>query len=459
MQNCGDARETGLTRAALDARAHEEEKDGAERTIKAGERAVSDVNELAPEATGPLKGVRIVDLTSVVFGAYATQILADMGAEVMKVEAPSATGGGGMGGDIMRWPGHPPEGAPADLGPIFMTINRNKRSVLLDLSKEKAREAFLKLVATADVLTSNIRYGAMKRLGLSYEDVKAVKPDIIFVHAAGYGSDGPYAGMPAYDDLIQAGSGAADLLSYMDGNPAPRYMPTIIADKVSGLFLVSAVTGALFHKERTGEGQFVEMPMLESVTSFMLAEHFYDHVYDPPTGQWTYGRITNPDRRPYKTKDGHIGLLPYSDKQWEEFFDLAGRLDEYLNDPRFKDYKVRTKNIQALYAMIEETTQLKTTAEWLELLQARSIPAVKMNKLDDLQEDPHLKAVNFFAPYEHPHAGRYFAMKPPVRFTGSPSNIRRHPPRLGEQTEEVLREAGLSDEDIAALAPGKKAAE
>ncbi len=420
---------------------------------------MSKKNELEQEATGPLKGVRIVDLTSVVFGAYATQILADMGAEVMKVEAPSATGGGGMGGDIMRWPGHPPEGAPADLGPIFMTINRNKRSVLLNLGDENAREAFLKLVATADVVVSNIRYEGMKRLGIAYEDVKAVKPDIIFAHAAGYGSNGPYAGLPAYDDLIQAGSGMADLLPRMDGNEAPRYMPTIIGDKVSGLFLVSAITSALFHKERTGEGQFVEVPMLESVTSFVLAEHFYDHVYDPPTGEWTYGRITNPDRRPYKTKDGYIGLLPYSDKQWENFFELAGRKDEYLSDPRFKDYKARTKHIRELYAMIEETTQLKTTEEWLNVLQPLSIPAVKMNRLDDLQDDPHFKEVDFFARYEHPDAGGYFALRPPVRFGQTPSNIRRHPPRLGEQTEEVLKEAGLSDEEIAALRAGRKAAE
>lgn len=412
---------------------------------------MSETRQLESEATGPLKGIRIVDLTSVVFGAYATQILADMGAEVMKVEAPSPTGGGGQGGDIMRWPGHTPEGAPEDLGPIFMTINRNKRSVLLDLRNEKARAALMKLIATADVLTSNVRYDAMKRLGLSYEDVKQVKPDIVFVHAAGYGSDGPYAGLPAYDDLIQAGSGAADLLSRMDGDPKPRYMPTIVADKVSGLFFVSAVTAALFHRERTGEGQFVEVPMLEAVTSFVLAEHFYDHVFDPPTGPWTYGRITNPDRRPYRTRDGHIGLLPYNDKQWNDFFDVAGKPGAMSEDPRFATYKARTQNIRELYAMIEEVTETKTTQEWLDLLKPLNMPIVKMNTLDDLQDDPHLQAVGFFGRYEHPEAGGYFALKPPVRFSASPSNIRRHPPRLGEQTAEVLREAGLSEAEIAEL--------
>ena len=408
--------------------------------------------ELETENRGPLKGVRIVDLTAVVFGASATKILGDMAADVNKVEAPSPTGGGGQGGDIMRWPGHLPEGASPDLGPIFMTINRNKRSVLLDLASAEGRAALLKIVATADVIASNIRYAAMKKLGLSYEDIKAVKPDIIFVHAAGYGSDGPYAGLPAYDDLIQAGSGAADLLGRMDGDPKPRYIPTIMADKVSGLFMVSAVTAALFHKERTGEGQFVEVPMLEAVTSFVLAEHFYDQVYDPPTGGWTYGRITNPDRRPYKTLDGHIGLLPYSDKQWQQFFEVAGKPGVYTDDPRFNTYRARTQNIRELYAMIEELTETKTTDEWLALLKPLSIPVVKMNCLDDLKSDPHLEAVGFFGRYEHPHAGGYFALKPPVRFSGSPSSIRRHPPRLGEQTAEVLREAGMSDAEIARLA-------
>lgn len=412
---------------------------------------MSETRKLAGAATGPLKGVRIVDLTSVVFGAYATQILGDYGADVIKVEAPSPTGGGGQGGDIMRWAGKVPDGASPDLGPIFMTINRNKRSVLLDLRKASARAALLKLIATADVLASNIRYEGMKRLGLSYEEVRAVKPDIIFVHAAGYGSDGPYAGLPAYDDLIQAGSGAADLLPRVDGDPSPRYVPTLMADKVSGLVMANAITAALLHRERTGEGQFVEVPMLETVTSFLLAEHFYGHVFDPATGPWSYGRVTNPDRRPYRTKDGYIGLLPYSDRQWDQFFELAGRPGVFRDDPRFATYKARTQHIRELYAMIEELTETKTTGEWLDLLMPLSIPAVKMNRLDDLMDDPHLRAVGFFERYEHPSAGPYFALRPPVRFAASPANIRRHPPKLGEQTVEVLTELGFEASDIAAL--------
>jgi crotonobetainyl-CoA:carnitine CoA-transferase CaiB-like acyl-CoA transferase len=412
---------------------------------------VSESKPLGAKATGPLSGVRIIDLTSVVFGAYATQMLGDYGADVIKVEAPSPTGGGGQGGDIMRWAGKLPEGASPDLGPIFLTINRNKRSVLLDLRKESAVAALMALIKSADVLASNIRYDGMKRLGLSYEDVKAVKPDIVFVHAAGYGSDGPYAGLPAYDDLIQAGSGSADLLSRVDGDPKPRYVPTLMADKVSGLFMANAITAALFHRERTGEGQFVEVPMFEAITSFVLAEHFYGHVFDPATGPWSYGRVTNPDRRPYRTKDGYIGLLPYSDKQWNQFFEIAGRPGVFRDDPRFATYKARTQNIRELYAMIEELTEQKTTQEWLDALLPLSIPIVRMNRLDDLPNDPHLKAVGFFERHDHPHAGPYFALRPPVRFFGTPANIRRHPPRLGEQTREVLAEIGLSDDQIAAL--------
>ena len=387
---------------------------------------MSETKALGTKPTGPLSGVRIVDLTSVVFGAYATQMLGDYGADVIKVEAPSPTGGGGQGGDIMRWAGKLPEGASPDMGPIFLTINRNKRSVLLDLRKKSAVDALKSLIKSADVLASNIRYEGMKRLGLSYEDVKAIKPDIVFVHAAGYGSDGPYAGLPAYDDLIQAGSGSADLLSRVDGDPKPRYVPTLMADKVSGLFMANAITAALFHRERTGDGQFVEVPMFEAITSFVLAEHFYGHVFDPATGPWSYGRVTNPDRRPYKTKDGYIGLLPYSDKQWNQFFEIAGRPGAFKDDPRFATYKARTQNIRELYAMLEELTEMKTTQEWLDALLPLSIPVVKMNRLDDLPDDPHLKAVGFFERYDHPHAGPYFALRPPISVVTRRALASRH---------------------------------
>src|SRR3954452_16243897 len=235
---------------------------------------------LAEKPTGPLSGVRVLDLTSVVNGAYGTQILADQGADVIKLEDPGS--GRGDGGDIMRWAGHPPEGAPRGMGPIYLTINRNKRSVLLDLTDPKSRKTLEKLIRTCDVFAASVRYAGLKRLGLAYEDVAAIRPDIVYVHAAGYGSEGPYAGEPAYDDLIQSASGLAASLRATDGNPTPRILPTLVADKVSGLFMAQAVTAALLHRARTGEGQFVEVPMLECVTSFLLVEHLYDHTFEPP---------------------------------------------------------------------------------------------------------------------------------------------------------------------------------
>jgi crotonobetainyl-CoA:carnitine CoA-transferase CaiB-like acyl-CoA transferase len=401
--------------------------------------------DLAAAPTGPLKGVRIVDMTSVVFGAYATQILGDLGADVVKIESPAA--GRGDGGDIMRWAGAPPEGAPHDLGPIFVTINRNKRSLFLDLKEERAMKVVRRLLEQSDVFVSSVRYAGMERLGLSYDDVRAIKPDIVYVHGSGYGANGPYAGLAAYDDLIQAGSGLADLLNRTDGDPTPRYVPTLLADKVSGLFMVQAVTAALFHRERTGEGQFVEVPMYECIASFTLAEHLFGHVYDPPTGQYSYSRVTNPHRKPFATRDGHIGLLPYNDRQWDDFFATAGRSEDLANDPRFSTYKARAENIRALYALVETITRTKTTDEWLTLLRPLSIPVVKLNRLDDLMTDEHLAAVDFFERMEHPHAGPYVSMKPPLRFSATPANVRRHAPRLGEHNADFLSAAFLGEGD------------
>jgi crotonobetainyl-CoA:carnitine CoA-transferase CaiB-like acyl-CoA transferase len=402
----------------------------------------SEVKALAAAPTGPLKGVRIVDLTGVVFGAYATQILADFGADVIKIESPG--GPRGEGGDIMRWTGSAPEGA-ADLGPIFMNINRNKRSVLLDLNDPEAKAIVADLIRTADVFVSTVRYDGMKRLGLDYEGVSAIKPDILYVHGSGYGAEGPYAGLPAYDDLIQAQSGLADLYSRVDGDPLPRYLPTLAADKVAGLFMAQAILAGIVHRQRTGEGQFVEAPMFETVTSFVLTEHMFGHVFDPPTGQWAYSRIANPNRRPFKTRDGYIGLLPYSIKQWHRFFRLAGR-EELVEDPRFSTQVGLQQNIRELYGMLEETTVQKTGQEWIDLLKTKGIACVHVNRLDDLLDDAHLKAVGFFERYEHPTAGGYYAMRSPMLFSKTPPNIFRHPPRLGEHTGEFVRKPGAAED-------------
>lgn len=399
--------------------------------------------ELAAEATGPLKGVRILDMTSVVFGAYATQMLGDLGAEVIKVEFPG--GRRGAGGDIMRWAGHGQPGGPEDLGPIFMTINRNKRSILLDLREPKAKSALERLVKRSDVFATSVRMDGLTRLGLDYRALKALKSDIIYVHGAGYGADGPYGGEPAYDDLIQAACGFADLLPRTDGDPTPRLLPSLVADKVSGHFMVQAVLAALFHHARTGEGQFVEAPMYECMTSFNLAEHFFGHVYDPPTGPWAYTRVANPQRKPYPTKDGWIGLLPYTDAQWDQFFEAAGLGETFGSDPRFSDYRARVAHIRELYALVETVTPSRTTDEWLALLKPLQIPVARMNRLDELMDDPHLDAVGLFERYEHPRAGAYHGLRPPLAFSATPANVRRHPPQLGEHTEEILDE--LDGED------------
>jgi len=395
------------------------------------------MTELAAEATGPLKGVKVLDMTSVVFGAYATQMLADLGAEVIKVEFPG--GRRGKGGDTQRWVGKTPAGSE-ELGPIFMIINRNKRSVLLDIRKAEEKEALETLIADSDVFISSVRYAGLERLGLGYEAVRALRSDIVYAHCSAYGAEGPYAGQPAYDDLIQCASGVADLLSRTDGDPQPRFIPSLIGDKVSGLFGSQAVLAALFHRQKTGEGQFVEIPMLECLTSFNLVEHMFGHVYDPPTDQWAYHRVANPHRRPHPTKDGYVGVLPYTADHWERFFEIAGLTERAAADPKFGTEAGRVANPHALYALLSEVMRTKTTAEWLALLRPLNVPVVPLNRLDDLMTDEHLAAVGLFERYEHPTAGAYNTVRHPVRYAATPANIRRHPPKLGEHTAEVLAE-------------------
>ncbi|MAI91938.1 CaiB/BaiF CoA-transferase family protein [Ponticaulis sp.] len=383
-----------------------------------------------PEATGPLAGVKIVDMSTVVLGPFATLILADLGAEVIKIENGK--------GDVMRHAGAAP--TPA-MGPIFTCLNRNKKSVCLDAKTEEGKAALTELLKDADVFFHNVRMAGMERLGFAYEDVCAINPDIVYVHCAGYGKGGRYETRQAYDDLIQVASGFADLLQMRDGGE-PAYIPSLIADKTIGLYAVYATIAALFHKQKSGEGQFVQIPMFEAFTFFHMVENLYGETWLPGNGRMAYTRSINKNRKPYKTQNGYIGLVPYSDEQWELFFQIGGR-PEVFSDPRFSTYEARTQNIGELYALIEEVAATKTTEVWLELLEDAQIPVMGFNSNMDVLTDPHLTDVGFFEERAHPAGGSYRAMKHPVSFSKTPASIRSDPPQLGQDTETVLSQLGL----------------
>ena len=386
---------------------------------------------------GPLQGVRVIDLTTVMLGPFSTQILGEMGADVIKVEPP--------GGDIGRWTG---VGKSPGMSAAYMMKGRNKRSVVLDLKKEEAREPLQRLVETADVFVHNIRPKAAARIGIDYETISAWKDDIVYAAATGYGEDGPYVDKPAYDDLIQGASGLAALFGAVTGTP--RYGPSVLADKTTGLFLTYAITMALFHRERTGEGQRVHVPMYEAFSNFVMNEHMQGRLYEPPLGPAGYQRMLTPHRRPFPTADGHVCVLPYNDKHWAAFFDVVGK-PELTSDPRFADQPSRSKNIDALYEIVVGVMQSKTSAEWLATLEEADIPVMPMNEPEDLFDCPHLSAVDMFPTVEHPTEGTIRHIKVPVSFSKTPGGYYRHPEQLGQSTAAVLEEIGYSADEIAAL--------
>ena len=386
---------------------------------------------------GPLQGVRVIDLTTVMLGPFGTQILGEMGADVIKIEPP--------GGDIGRWTG---VAKSPGMSAAYMMKGRNKRSVVLDLKKAEAREPLKRLVETADVFVHNIRPKAAARLGIDYESISAWKEDIVYAAATGYGEDGPYVDKPAYDDLIQGASGLAALFGAVTGTP--RYGPTVLADKTTGLFLAYAIAMALFHRERTGEGQRVHVPMYEAFSAFVMNEHMQGRMYEPPLGPAGYQRMLTPHRRPFPTVDGHICVLPYNDKHWVSFFDVVGK-SELTSDPRFADQPSRSKNIDALYEIVVGVMQTKTSAEWLEILEAADVPVMPMNEPEDLFDCPHLSAVGMFPVVEHPTEGPIRHIKVPVNFSKTPGGYYRHAEQLGQSTASILKEVGYSSDDIAAL--------
>ena len=385
--------------------------------------------------SGPLDGVHVLDLTTVVMGPYATQILADFGAEVIKVEPPD--------GDNMRWvwPFRNP-----GMGHIFLNANRNKRSVVLDLKKAPARDACLALAAKSDVLVYNIRPQAMARLGLSYEEIRKANPRIIYAGCFGYSQRGPYAAKAAYDDLIQGAAGVPWLLK-KQGSETPRYAPIIIADRSVGQQVASAVSAALYYREKTGKGQRLDVPMFEHLLQIVLGEHLGGYTFEPQLGEPGYARMLSPDRRPYQTSDGYVCTLIYNDKQWKAFFNLLGK-PQMAADPDFATAEGRSRNYDRIYGTVASEMKKRSTQAWIEALEAADIPVQRMNSLADVMADPHLAAIGYFRTIEHPTEGRIKSMAVPSEWSESPPQYRRHAPRLGEHTREVLAEIGYSTSDI-----------
>jgi crotonobetainyl-CoA:carnitine CoA-transferase CaiB-like acyl-CoA transferase len=387
---------------------------------------------------GPLAGVRVIDLTVAVLGPVATQILGDLGAEVIKIEAPE--------GDMMRSIGpmrHP------GMAAYFLNINRNKKSVVLDLKKPAAQAALLRLAATADVLVHNMRPGAARRNGIGYAAVAEANPRIVYASASGWRADHPHGDRAAFDDVIQGESGFAALNKDSDGSP--RYAPMVICDKICGYVLASMVGMALYAREKTGEGQEIHVPMVDTMAAFNLVDHLWHGVFGEPEKGLGYPRMLTPHRRPYATTDGHICLLATTDRQWRNLFGAVGA-PELGDDPRFSTIAARTANIDELYNWVAERMTTKSTAEWRARLDAADVPNGGVNDLMGVVRDPYLNEAGFFQPLDHPTEGRLTTMPFPVNFSATPVEQNLPPARLGEHTNAVLGELGFSAEDMREIA-------
>lgn len=389
--------------------------------------------------TGPLVGVRVIDMTSILMGPYAAQLLGDMGADVIKVEAPV--------GDMVRDLG--PMQNPR-MGSLYLHVNRSKRGLVLDLKQPAGLEAVKKLLATADVLLYNVRPQAMARLGLGYDVVQKINPRLLYVGTFGFGQDGPYAAKPAFDDLIQGAIGLPSLIKQA-GSDVPRYVPSNIVDRTVGLYAVTSLCAALFHREKTGRGQKIDIPMFETMISHLLSDHIGGQTFDPPNGPPGYPRLLASERRPYKTADGFVCAVIYSDKQWASFFKALGRSEIFENDPRFLNLTVRTQHINDLQALAAKIFLERTTNAWLELLDQADIPTMPLHTLETIFDDPHLKAVNMFEWIEHPTEGRVRRVAVPTTWTESQPTPGRPAPQLGEHSAEILKELGYSDAEISSL--------
>ncbi|MEI9887894.1 MAG: CoA transferase [Rhizomicrobium sp.] len=378
---------------------------------------------------GPLHGVTVIDLTSFIFGPYATQTLGDLGAEVIKIEAPE--------GDKQRF--GLKQNKSKDMGSTFMMLNRNKKSVTLDLKVEADREKLRALLPTAQVFIHNVRTSAMNQLGFGYEQVAAINPAMVYVHCVGYGTDGPYGGRQAFDDLVQAASGGADMILDAKGESTMRMFPSYIADKVSGLHALYATLAALFHRERTGEGQFVEVPMLESYTSFLMVEHLYGAAFEPSVGHVGSTPALAPDRACFKTKDGWIATMPSGREGANNFMKLGG-IPDFYNSEDFVAAKTAKEKVALYNKAMRVAAATHTTEEWMELGERHRIPIMRANTMDNVLDDPHLKAVDFFQVRPHDSEGEWRSMKPPIHFAKTPASVRIDPQKPGASNGAVLGE-------------------
>jgi crotonobetainyl-CoA:carnitine CoA-transferase CaiB-like acyl-CoA transferase len=385
-----------------------------------------------------LQGTRILDFTTIVLGPYATQTLADLGADVIKIES--------LQGDLFRTvrPGRSPA-----MGAGFMNFNRNKRSLAIDLKRPEARGVLERLVGSADVVVHNMRPKAALTLGLAYDQLAAMKPSLVYAFAAGYDQGGPSADEPAYDDIIQAAAGVAALNA--NEREEPRYLSTILCDKVGGLHLAIAVASAIAHRTRTGLGCCIEAPMFESTVSFLMTEQLGGATFVPPLGPTGYDRLSSPNRKPYRTRDGYVAILPYNTTHWTAFFELIGK-PEQAQSQAVQNPVMRSQNVDSLYAMVAAVAPTRTSSEWLELLRSRDIPCARVNSIGDLLVEPHLVATGFFREFDHPTEGRLRDARSPFRLHGEERELPDRPaPCTGADGQAILTEVGFTAEDVSAL--------